>query len=432
MRIPKIVKFSNGATLLYFKGKMKKASAWRLSFLGGSTEDRKEGTAHFLEHMLYKGTPNRSFEQINKDRFEVCFADAKTSAYYTAVDTRRTNKLTKESLSFLAYLLFNSTLPENFVESEKGVIQEELHRHIDRSKSDVYYYHFPQIFESNFDYPKTLGSVENIASMTKQDLLEYKNRVYVSQNFIMGVVSHIPLYKVKRLYKKLIEPQLTVAENYVPIKKLCSEPCKPESLRIIKEESIEQVKCAISIVFDVGYDDFQNKTVGSYIPTLIGAGTSPLFNALREAGLVYVFDKMTLDKYDSCTVATFGFNSSKDKLKTIVDKLGEIFSDIYQNGMDEKTFEQRTLNLKYLDDETAEAIDISRTLRNMCSNYIIDGKFHKPYKWNKENKKLKLEYVNKVFKQILSKSNRMYVTYLGNINEDDVYSLDEIKSKLLF
>ena len=431
MRKPKIVKLNNGATLLYLKTK-KKASAWRLSFLGGSTEDKKEGTAHFLEHMLFKETDNRSFEQINKDRFEICFANAKTGAWYTAMETRRTNKLAEESLSFLTDLLLHSKLNEETIEKEKGVIQEELNRQLDNYKITVQNYHYAQMYETDYDYPKTLGTTESINSMNKEDLEEYRGRNYVIQNFLMGAVTRFPLYKVKALYRKIIEPQIPVPQNYIPIKKLSSEPNKDESLNIVKNENIEQVKCMISIVFNVGYEQYANRTVGSYIPTLIGAGTSPLFIKLRNEGLIYVFDRMTLDKFPHCTVATFGFKSSKDKLKRIIDVIGECFKDIYNNGMDKTTFDQRTLNLKYLDDEAADVVDIMNDLSRIWSNYILDGKFYKPYKWEKENKKLKLEYVNEVFKTILSKENKMYITYLGNVAQEDVYTFEETKSKLLF
>ena len=100
--------------------------------------------------------------------------------------------------------------------------------------------------------------------------------------------------------------------------------------------------------------------------------------------------------------------------------------------MDKTTFDQRTLNLKYLDDEAADVFDIMNDLSRIWSNYILDGKFYKPYKWEKENKKLKLEYVNEVFKTILSKENKMYITYLGNVAQEDVYTFEETKSKLLF
>ena len=71
-------------------------------------------------------------------------------------------------------------------------------------------------------------------------------------------------------------------------------------------------------------------------------------------------------------------------------------------------------------------------LNGMIDTYNIVGKFRKPYNWEKENKKLTNEYVNEYFKKLLSKNNKMYVTYLGNLKEEDVYNLEETKSKLLF
>ena len=430
-KIPKIIKLNNGATILYAKTK-KKASAISLGFLGGNMEDEKEGTAHFLEHMLLKQTKNRTFDEINKDKFEICRVGAFTSTLLTAVETLRTNRLINKSFDLLADILLNTKLDEKYIESEKGVIHEELNRRLDQFQTNIMPFHASQMYEDRFDYPKGLGSHENIESMSLEDLHKFRKKNYVSQNFLMSIVTKLPLRKVKKLYRQHIEPNLVVAENYQERRKYSFEPIKPETLRIVNNEKLQQVECIITIVTNLKRDDYKNRTVSSYVRTLIGETTSPIFLKLREKGLTYIFSAAQVYVCENHTSMELHFKTSPEKVKSVIDIMSECFKEIYENGMDEDTFTQRTLNLKYLEDEEETVERIMNRLNNMVDTYNLLGKFRKPYNWEKENKKLTNEYVNEYFKMLLSKNNKMYVTYLGNLKEEDVYNLEETKSKLLF
>lgn len=430
MKLPKIVKFDNGVTLLYAKTK-KKATAWVVSFFAGSLEDEKEGSAHFLEHMLLKETKNRDFAQINKDIQEVCKLNALTSTRFTSIEAIRTNKLTNKTVEFMADILLNNKLNENYIETEKGVIHEELNRRLDQYKTSIGPYHSAQIFEGSFDYPKTLGTHDSIESMSLEDLQNYKNKNYISQNFIMSVVSKNSLRKIKKLYKENFEPKLFVSPT-ASTKEPKPIALKDESLRVVKNEELQQVDCLISIIVPLGFEDYKNYTVTSYLKPLMGEYTSPVFTKLRNEGLTYIFNPVQVERDDRKTILRFYFKTSPHKVKRVIDVMSGCFKEIYENGMDEQLFKSQTLNLQYLDDETENVERIMKRAQNIFDIYISADKFRKFKKWEKENKKLKLSYVNEFYKKVLSKNNKLYVTYLGNIEEKDVYTLDETKGKLLF
>ena len=431
MRRKKIINLGDGAILLYTTTK-RKASAWYVGFLGGAMEDKKEGTAHFLEHMLFKGTNRRTYEDINKDKFEIASLNALTGPYFTLVEAIRTNKLTNETLEFMSDLLLNNKLSKDYIENEKGVITEELKKDIDYLKTNIGQHHYSQIYQANSNYPKTLGSYENIQSMTLEDLQEFKSRNYVKQNFILAVTTKYPVYKVKKLYKKFFEPKLMYDNNYSPLLEYSKEPSKEESLRVVHNKDMQQVACKISIVSNIGYEDYKNKTVVDYISTLLGGNTSPLYIELRSKGLIYSFNRMSSMKFNNSTIFTFGFNASVQNLKNIIDIIGKHFNEVYNNGMTQDIFDRKSRNLEYEDDEAVSTVNLLSRTRNLVYDYVEMGKFLKPYKWLREHKKLKLDHVNEFYKNVLSKDNKIYITYLGNLTEDDVYSLEETKSKLLF
>ena len=57
-RYHRVHKFPNGATLLYYKHNINNTTKFYVGYLGGASQDKIPGTAHFLEHMIFKETPN--------------------------------------------------------------------------------------------------------------------------------------------------------------------------------------------------------------------------------------------------------------------------------------------------------------------------------------------------------------------------------------
>ena len=427
----RIVNLGDGPTLLY-KTTKRKASAWYMGFLGGAMEDEKEGTAHFLEHMLFNGTNKRTCEDINKDEIEIASLNAYTGAYYTILESVRTNKLTNETLEFMTDILLNNKINEDKMENERKVIIEEFNKTLDKYKINVGYHNLSQIFECSFNYPKILGTLEDIESINKNDLEEFKKKNYVKQNFILSVVTKMPVKKVIKLYKEIIEPKLFYANDYQPRKVYDIEPSKPESLVIVKNENLQQVSCMISLVYNKGVKDCENRNIFDYIRVLIGGQNSSLFTRLRKMGLIYSFGSCSFTEYNHKSVCSFDFKCLPEKIKQIIDVIGEEFKTLYENGMSQEFFEKEHKNQEYLNDELPSSYNMLRIAKGMILDYVELEYLPKKLNWKNEHKKITLNQINRYLKTILSRDNKLYVTYLGNVKDEDVYSLEETKSKLLF
>ena len=81
----KIVKLKNGGTLIYSHSKLNNCSAVEVGFSVGAFQERKMGTAHFLEHTLFKKTKNRTNSELEADRTKVAFLNASTSMDFLIV-----------------------------------------------------------------------------------------------------------------------------------------------------------------------------------------------------------------------------------------------------------------------------------------------------------------------------------------------------------
>ena len=93
----KIVKLKNGGIFIYSKTKLNNCFALEAGFRVGAIADKKPGTAHFLEHTLFKKTKTRSNADVELDRNRIAYINASTSMDYLILKLYRTNKLANKT-----------------------------------------------------------------------------------------------------------------------------------------------------------------------------------------------------------------------------------------------------------------------------------------------------------------------------------------------
>ncbi|MFM7068648.1 MAG: M16 family metallopeptidase, partial [Actinomycetes bacterium] len=163
--------------------------------VGGRDEpDELAGASHFLEHLLFKGTPERDARSIARDIDSVggdmnAFTASEHTVYYARVPAG--------AIEFGADLLFDvvgaPALRGDDFEAERGVILEELAA-VEDDPDDVLGI---QLFEALFpDHPlgrEVLGSEDSIAALTRDAVAQFMQRWYVPRNLVVvgaGMVDH--------------------------------------------------------------------------------------------------------------------------------------------------------------------------------------------------------------------------------------------------
>jgi processing peptidase subunit beta len=165
----------------------------------GSRFETKEnnGTAHFLEHMAFKGTRRRSRIQLEQ---EIENMGGHLNAYTSREQTVYYAKCFKDDLrqgvDILADILQNSTLDQSSLDFERGVILREMEE-VEKTTEEVIFdrLHLAAFHESPLGYT-ILGPVENIQSITRQQLREYILRNYTADRMVVaaaGPVDHAEL-----------------------------------------------------------------------------------------------------------------------------------------------------------------------------------------------------------------------------------------------
>ncbi|KEH88114.1 M16 family metallopeptidase [Clostridium novyi] len=219
----------NGINLITIKKDTQLASI-NLGVKIGSIYEKKEnrGIAHFVEHMLFKGTKNRNNEKLNEE------LEARAGEYNAYTDYTSTvysiTALREEfikSLELISDMVKNSNFPQEELEKERGVILAEIRT----SKDDIEDYSYRKTMECAFkESPiriNTIGTDESVKSFNREDLLKFYKSYYVPNNVYITVVSSMEHDEVFQLVKecfsnwdsKKVIMEDIICEKNIPLKK---------------------------------------------------------------------------------------------------------------------------------------------------------------------------------------------------------------------
>src|SRR5271168_3957738 len=151
----------------------------------GSREESLEetGISHFIEHMLFKGTKNRSAEQIARSVDSIGGGlDAFTSKELVSYNVKVLDEHLPHAFGIVSDLVRNPLFEKSDIEKEKGVILEELKMEADNPE-----YLIHEIFSSNFWKGHSLGrsilgTKQTIRTFDRDAVEEYYKQFYTPSN----------------------------------------------------------------------------------------------------------------------------------------------------------------------------------------------------------------------------------------------------------
>lgn len=253
----------------------------------GSQYETKEnnGISHFLEHMFFKGTSKRPSPAVVANELDGMGASANafTGEEYTGYHAKTRAKNFKKVLDVISDMYLHSTLPEEEIQKERGVIIEEINMYKDlpgRSVQDIL------INIMYGDQPagrSIIGPKKNIRRFTREDFANYRHEHYVAKKTVVVVAGNVDANDVFKEVGKKFEgisdkprkKKLTVKEKQVkPQVKLQYK--KSDQTHFIFGFRSHALGHKDSVVLDV-------------LATILGRGfSSRLFRKLRgEMGVCY-------------------------------------------------------------------------------------------------------------------------------------------------
>ncbi|WP_031163083.1 M16 family metallopeptidase [Streptosporangium roseum] len=257
----------------------------------GSRDEAPEhmGSSHFLEHLLFKGTPTR-------DALEISAAiegiggeiNAFTAKEYTCYYARVLDEDLRVAIDVLADVVTSSLITPEDVEAERGVILEEIAMH-DDDPSDMVHEQFSA--EMYGDTPigrPILGTVESINAASRDRIAEYYRRYYLPTHTVVSVAGNVTHEQVVALVAAAYERAGALGGDASPIAPRVSGPgaeARPGA-RVVHRPT-EQANLVLGTT-GLTRTDERRFALGVFNAALGGGMSSRLFQEIREKrGLAY-------------------------------------------------------------------------------------------------------------------------------------------------
>src|SRR5271169_28977 len=291
----------------------------------GSREESPDdtGISHFIEHMVFKGTKNRSAEQIARSVDSIGGGlDAFTSKELVSYNVKVLDEHLPEAFDVVTDLVRNPLFAADDIEKEKGVILEELKMEVDNPE-----YLIHEIFSAGFWKGHALGrpilgTKQTIRSFDRDKVERYYKQFYTPSNILItaaGNLNHKRLIKLAEEHFADLKPRATV--------KLKELPKAHAPLVFRNKNSLEQVHVYVGVP---SVPMPKEPCFSCYIlNAILGGGmSSRLFQNIREKqGLAYtVYSELTMYRDAGCMLIYAGtsLRSAGKVVESIAHELREL------------------------------------------------------------------------------------------------------------
>lgn len=367
--------------------------------------DTEEGISHVLEHMIFKGTPTRSYFEISE---EIDYLGANVNAHTTKEETVfYINALTQflgKSVDILFDIVTNSTIDEKELEKEKDVIVEEIKMYKDSPDDLVFETNYTDCINGQYGKP-IIGTEESVKGFTAEEIRKYYKERYTKDNILIVVSGNFDkdkiIQKINEYFGKLgdtkVDRRKKIDFSFNAGKKIVSKDINQVNICIShKSEDYNSEKKV--------YTDILSNIMG-------GSMSSRLFQEIREKnGLAY--SVYTYNQYylSGGITSTYIGTNLENYEKAIEITISE-FKKLRENGVTKDEL-QKAKN-KYIS-RISFAMENPRSRMGILGNYYIrKNEILDTEKLKNKVNAVRLEDVNNFARTKYLEEN---ITVLGNIN----------------
>lgn len=378
----------NGMTVLFEKRDIPVVSvafAVRIGALNEAGEEK--GLSHFIEHMLYKGTPTRNAkkiaEEIEKNGGELNgFTSENITAYWCKMPSRHLNV----ALNVLSDMVRNPLFDEREFEKERKVIFEEIKMYKDNPRMHV----FDEIKEIMYEKPfgmKIAGTFETMSGITKKKMQQKFHEIYKSGNMVLAVVGDADFSDLCKFCEK------NFPKNNGKIQRPAIKLKRGQ--KIEKRRGIDQANLVFSYHSPLSGDD---KCYAAEILLALMAGgmSSRLFEEIREKRNLAYAVKGSLEATKDFSYSQIYVGTNRENVEKVKELIIKEFSEVMKNldlkelnAVKEQLIGQYQINME----------DSQIQMVNLLMNEM-DSNAKKFYEYEGKIRKVKLEDVKKLAEKV--------------------------------
>ena len=264
--------------------------------------EHQQGMAHFVEHMLFKGTQKRRAWHI-LNRMENVGGDlnAYTNKEETVVYTAFLGEHFSRAFELLTDIVFHSTFPQHEIDKEVEVIIDEIQSYED-TPSELIFDDFENLIFPNHPLGRNiLGKPEMLKGFTTDDALAWTNNYYTPSNIVFFVLGDLNFKQIVRMAERLTA--------HLPLKEANHSRTLPAAYEPRLSKLNRETHQAHVMIGGRGYDAHNEKRTALYLLNnlLGGPGMNSRLNlSLRERrGLVYQVESNLTSYTDTGTFCIY-------------------------------------------------------------------------------------------------------------------------------
>ena len=311
---------SNGLTIVTEPMPVVRSVSIGIWIRAGSRHERESenGITHFLEHMVFKGTKNRTAEQIARSADSIGgHLDAFTAKECTNFSIKALDEHLPRAFDVLADLVKNPLLRPEDIAKESQVVQEEI-KMVEDTPDDLVHEIFTQSYWRGHALGRPiLGTRRSVRSFDRRRVLGYFRRHYAPQNMVITAAGNLE-------HSRIVDLVRSEFEN-VPAGRPATRESAPVPHPVIRHRHKKNLEQAHICLGTPAYPYSHDKRYACYIMnSVLGGGmSSRLFQNIREQrGLAYaVFSGLSSFRDAGCLSIYAG--TAKDNVRQVVGLIVE-------------------------------------------------------------------------------------------------------------
>lgn len=281
----------------------------------GSRHDKRDinGVAHFIEHLLFKGTKKRTALDIAREIDSVGgVLNAFTCREYVCYYAKVLNDSLPKAIELLSDIFLHSTFDPTEIEKERKVVLQEIRMLRDSPESYIHELFCQSFWKSHPLGMSIAGTEESVGRLSRDVILNSRNERFRTEDIIIsaaGKVSHPELVTLLEALFADVEEGSCKKDPELPV-------CEKRTEIINKD--LEQVHLCIGT--KALPQDSPQRYVGYILNTILGGSiSSRLFQEVREEkGLAYSVYSYVLSHSDTGTLVVYA-GTKQEKLLEVID-----------------------------------------------------------------------------------------------------------------
>jgi predicted Zn-dependent peptidase len=281
----------------------------------GSRHERREsnGVAHFIEHLLFKGTKRRSALDISREIDSVGgILNAFTSREFVCYYAKVLDSFLPKAVDILSDIFLDSQFDPEEIEKERKVILQEINMQEDSPDDYIHDLFSQSLWRGHPLGMPIIGNEESVGGLTRDYVIGYMNENYRAENIIIAAAGNVDHQELLRLFSDMC--------SRIPggaTKKSTRRPSYKKTIKVV-EKDLEQVHLCLGV--KALPQDHEHRYAAHLMNTILGGGmSSRLFQEVREKkGLAYSIYSYMAAHSDTGSLAVYA-GTSQERLAEVID-----------------------------------------------------------------------------------------------------------------